>query len=289
MSLKQLYQLQWMLRFGLQRKQPWLKGQDAELKELLRLCIDKHETLLISDLLYRFEYLDTSRISQQLAAMVSQMTDVWRLPAEETQVVASTFDSDPDSAQQILQIIKPEFVKRDWMPKRLVNLIGRSVRYLGECPNVILVDEFVGSGVTIAKRVRDIRNEYDRMVSAGKAHKGYTIRVCVLASMNNALREVERDGIDTYASLWLNKGISEYYSGAEIKEAIVRMLRLEKLLQAHVDGTALPSLGYNQAESLYKMETGNTPNSVFPIYWWPYLATGERRRTLLYRFERKTS
>lgn len=289
MSLKQLYQIQWMSRFGLHRRQPWLKGLDAALKELLRLCIDKHETLLISDLLYRFEYLDTSRISRQLADMVSQMADVWQLPANETQVVASTFDSDPDSAQQILQIIKPEFVKRDWMPARLVNLIGRSVKYLGECPNVVLVDEFVGSGVTIAKRVRDIRNDYDRMVSEGRARKGYNIRVCVLASMNNALREVERDGVETYASLWLNKGISEHYSGPEIKEAIDRMLRLETLLQSNVGGTNLPSLGYNQAESLYKMETGNTPNSVFPIYWWPYLATGRRRRTLLHRFERNTS
>ena len=67
------------------------------------------------------------------------------------------------------------------------------------------------------------------------------------------------------------------------------MLRLESYLQAKHDNLELPSLGDGEAEALYYMKYGNTPNSVFPVFWWPFLADGTERTTLLDRHENRKS
>jgi hypothetical protein len=41
------------------------------------------------------------------------------------------------------------------------------------------------------------------------------------------------------------------------------------------------SLGYKKSESLFAREGGNTPNNVFPIFWWEQLASGADRHSLL--------
>lgn len=47
------------------------------------------------------------------------------------------------------------------------------------------------------------------------------------------------------------------------------MIALEAGLSQEHGKIKLPSLGYNGAQAAYCREQANTPNSVFPVFWWP--------------------
>ena len=61
------------------------------------------------------------------------------------------------------------------------------------------------------------------------------------------------------------------------------MDELEDNLSQNYNGKELPKYGYGKVESLYAREDGNTPNSVFPIFWWPFYKNQNVRVTLLTR------
>jgi hypothetical protein len=103
--------------------------------------------------------------------------------------------------------------------------------------------------------------------------------------MQEAKSAIEATGIELHVGKVLLKGITESSPASRVKTDISLMLRIEAALLASKDGFTLPSLGYGGAESLYCMDGGNAPNSVFPIFWWPWLADGNQRETLLNRAE----
>ena len=93
--------------------------------------------------------------------MANRISVVWGLSQHNTQIVAVTFDDEGDSGQAILYVLRPQLTACGWEKVWSVNVVGKSVQYLAEYPNVVLVDEFSGTGHTINKRVRDITNDYE--------------------------------------------------------------------------------------------------------------------------------
>ena len=263
-------------------KQEWLQHKEAELLELINFCEDFNQQDLICDLLYRFKYLKIKDLSNCLRKIVENLDHLWKLDQSKTQIVAITFNDDPDSAQMVLQFLKPVLKDFGWNHVKLVNSSRSSVKNIIQFPNVVFIDEFIGTGTTMKKRIKDFTKLYDDYIKQKKSDCQYTIRVCAAVAMK-AAKENNKDA-DMFAAIWLDKGISDFYNELEKANAIRNMVRLESLLDQLNGKEEFPSLGWGGAETLYTLESSNTPNSVFPIFWWETLPGGTVRKTILKRF-----
>jgi len=266
----------------LSRKQPWLSSKFDELETLLFSdCKDVDQQELIIELINRFEYLSNDKYNNYINGLGADIYTEPGINDYDTQIVAMAADSGADSSQYILTDLKFIMQNLGWENHKFVNTFGKSYQtYKGSNShkNIILVDEFIGSGQTVKNRVKNIGD-----VFTANGIVDFTIRVKVLVSTEYALNQLKQDGIKVSAQVLIKKGISDYYTEQEAINKIGLMLQMESLLKETINGKCLPSLGYGKAESLYYRERGNVPNNVFPIFWWPKYNNDKNRNTLLAR------
>jgi hypothetical protein len=147
----------------------------------------------------------------------------------------------------------------------------------------MIIDEFLGSGQTMIGRVNQLKND---LKDSGEVE----IKFCFLAGMKFAIKNIQEQGYEVYCAIQLDKAISEKYQPKQRKILVTRMENLEAKLKNDIDEFDLNDFkfGYNRAEALYSLEgcQGNTPNSVFPIFWWPRDVISKERKTLLVRYQK---
>lgn len=109
-----------------------------------------------------------------------------------------------------------------------------------------------------------------------------------MAGMEKAVKALNDDSIEIFCSLQIGKGISDFFKGEELAHAKDNMIHLESKLAKTIQEKKLEdySFGYGKAEAIYSTENGNTPNSVFPIFWWLKDNKGNERNTILTRYEK---
>jgi hypothetical protein len=273
-------------------KHPWLQSHEASIIELMNDCQGKDEQTLVLSLLERFTYIKEVQWNQFFNSLATKIIQEWNINQDNTQIIGTTFDGEPDSAHIMIHPLRTLLARLGWhkqKPGVFSVSIPAAVKMLNTVDNthslnVIIVDEFVGTGATLVNDINWFRND------AALNHRINDIifRVCVVAAMKEAKDRFANLGIEMYASKILTKGISEYYQGDEMQKALANMLRLESGLEAQVNGKPLPSLGHGAAEALFARydslnKVANTPNSVFPVFWWPYLQGHKKRNSILTR------
>ncbi len=264
------------------KEQPWLLDKSQELEKLLfQDCSNDKQKNFIADLLIRFKYISNEEFYKILFTMAGEIAADPELNDDTTQVVAMAANSESDSSQFILYGLKSIFQKLGWEKYKHTNRYDHA--YKAYCSSkqhkdIVLVDDFVGTGKTVLNRIKAIQSQFsDKNVS------DYSIRIRVLISTNKGANTIISQGLNFKSQITIKKGISDYYQNKELQNKINLMLSLESILKKKHLGRELPSMGWGQTESLYCREHGNSPNSVFPIFWWPIYLNGDRRPTLLYR------
>lgn len=262
-------------------KQKWLIAKKAELKELIDFCGNNDSKDLVFSLLERFFYLEEETLNLLLNDIADYIINKSGYQEETTQILSMTFDDEADSGQKILDYIKHPVYKKGWRSIKTVNSLGKGItNYNKGKTEIILIDEFIGSGRTLKGRIDYL----------SKNIKGpFTIKCCFIAGTHETISALIKSGIEIFCPLQLEKGISEHFVGNELSKAEDLMLDLELKLAQYIKKKELfnYSFGYGGAEALYTMEgcNGNTPNSVFPIFWWLKDKEENQRNTILTRFE----
>lgn len=268
--------------YNLYPKQSWLCEKESCLIELIELCDSLEHKDLIIDLLGEFKYLDKQVLNSYLNYLTDCIISDSGFQEEETIIASITADDSADSSQKILDYIKMPLFKMGWSNVVTVNRFNDIPKYIIKGKTkIILIDEFIGSGTTIRHRLRSTN---------GWPKKEFEIKLCFVAGMGYAIKGIEDLGYQVFCPLKLKKGISERYEEPIAVNVIGKMKELEDKLAQQINTHQINgfSLGYNDTQALYSLESclGNTPNSVFPIFWWPRYFDDSPRNTLLTRVER---
>ena len=234
---------------------------------------------MIINIVSGFFYLSGEQYNHALESLAREVT------AEEdyqsrTQVVAMAVDSGTDSSQEVLYNLKFVFPKFGWLDFKGVSLSTAAYRTYAKTNrnNIVVVDDFVGSGQTVKNRHKAITAQFkDNNVT------DYTISFKVLVATKDGLQAVKEAGISITTQHEIHKAIDDCYSEEVAAEYRALMLELEGGLSKEYGGRAIPSLGFNGAQAAFCRERANTPNSVFPIFWWPFRDNLDPRLTILHR------
>ena len=260
------------------RRHPWLtyenpagleelwhiSGQSAEDKELIEFLIDK------------FHYVDSNMLREACKSIVHHIEYIWGLLPENTIVSALCDNTEPDGSQYLVQSMKNKF-SEGWKCS-LSNSIVSSVYKVKSGDNLVIIDDFIGTGNTVLRKATwCVKKARELGVADLK------IYICSLAAMRNSFQIIEHSAEDIYSVYWLNKGISDEAPIEKLAAYTKSMLTLEDSLSWHEKVKKKYTFGYKQSESLFSLESINVPNNVFPIFWWKYGKENELRPTVFRR------
>lgn len=241
-------------------------------------CQTDNERDLVVDLIKKTVYLTSHKFDSILNRFVQDITS--KFQEVDTLVLATSMEDTPDSSQLVLYQMKSKFSEYNWHNIDMRSKIKNLPTYARNKINIILVDEFVGTGTTMINRVKTINK-----VLSEKSITGYTIYIYVVAGTEEGIFNIMENNIDITYDIELDKGISDHYKGEMLSAHIEHMQRLESILLPNYGKCILSEthFGYGGSESLYKREGGNTPNNVFPIFWWKKYINSDDRKTLMTR------
>jgi len=167
----------------------------------------------------------------------------------------------------------------NWETINFVTRLSECIVPDTENTNIVLVDEFCGSGQTILKKIKWIK------VLLQEKNSSAHIFVCFLATMAEAEQKVIATCDGFFSCNILQKGLSDYYEGENLEFARRMMRNIEEKLATEFNNQKLYkySFGYKKSEALYYREGGNTVNNVFPVFWWRKLKESRKWQPLLRR------
>ncbi|NQT94200.1 MAG: hypothetical protein HQ559_15675 [Lentisphaerae bacterium] len=267
--------------FDLITSAEWLEPKMDSLLALWNLCDNDDQQQLLRDLFRNFTYMDGASLGNAVKGMVDHFLGEWELKPEKTIIVATAGGTDADGSQLLLQYLKSAFpATLGWDEGCFVNTIGSGPHKAENDGAVVLVDDFVGTGKTakrktewLMKRLRELRKTE------------CSVRFASLAAMRDARDLLDAMEVEYFSTMWLQKGISHNYEGKKLEAYILAMAALEDKLATEWKGKPLATyhFGYERSEALYALHACNTPNNVFPIFWWPKLRREPHRATMLQR------
>lgn len=261
--------------FHLSKEQPWLSDKSSEILELLELCQTARQQELVLDLLNRFHYVSDTKHRADLRSLAATITDDWECDPSDTQIVALSGGELADSSSMVAYGIKTELAKLgSWNTHNFSDSLSMAISNLPRLPNIVIVDEFAGTGNAVKKKIDHLHVE---------AKSTVPIRVGLLTAMESAIMLIDPLVIETCCVNSLRKGISDHYTGDELSEAVAAMTELEKCLARSNGRKKIQDyeFGYQKSESLHYSEAANPPNNNFPIFWWPKLTSTGKFRKLI--------
>lgn len=258
----------------------WLEAGQRALFELWCLSETTEQKKLLDFLLRHFYVINSKELLKFGREAAIQIEEIWNLKPAETLIVATCDDDKPDGSQFIIQNLKNKF-SDNWQEYNFINDLSKGIQRIKENQNIVLVDDFIGTGDTIKKKVEKTKSS---LLKAKK--QNISIRIVSLAAMQFSKPVLEALDSEYFCFKWLNKGISELVTPDEERNISISLMQeLEDKLLEEYGKRKLENhrFGYKKSESLITIENSNIPNNVFPIFWWPYLKNGEKRTTLFKR------
>lgn len=271
---------------SLYEKFKWLCFEKGTLEEIWQYCGSADEKYLLEHLISEFKYLDSNRLALSYRMMSNQVHDAWGLTNEGSYVLAvADPDDQADSSIGVLIDLKHYFAERaTWsLDSDFIPYITKIFEKISDTNNIILVDNFIGTGDKISRKVKWLRKHLN---DQGRDH----IRIFILAlgamnisrSVLDALKNADVI-TDYFASTWHRQGISSFWSGAKRNKYISCIKNISSYLSVRHGGYRMKPLGYKDSEAIFAKSPRWCPNNTFSVFWWPKDKSGKVRKRFFVR------
>lgn len=224
----------------------------------------------VKDLLRRYTYLSRDDYDTgifELARKIHEQFDMGK-----TLLCATAADHQKDSAQMVLYDLTTAMGFHGHLNILSANRYDRAQKFAGQIDDIVLVDEFVGTGRSIVGRVTTISKHFqDKRIPVPNIH------AFVIAGMDFGVDIIRESVASVHSYKLLKPGLRGFLNGQSLIDAYLTLDAIEGGLASIVEGQALPNRGEGGCEALYARKMGNCPNSVLPMFWWPLNEKGVAR------------
>jgi hypothetical protein len=261
--------------FQLMKSRSWLESRDNALIELLNTCETGRQQDLVLNLLERFEYSGSAELGSNAKKIAEHILNNWKLTSDKSIIVAVADKDESDGSQFLTKALTQKFPIKDGWGQGNFHSHITSVAALQTPPeSIVLIDDFIGSGSKIARKIKWLREVYSTTNSSP------SIYVCCMAAMNQSKGVLDTLDVQYFSGIWLSKGISDFFKGDALIAATEDMKAMESKLEKL---TPNYRFGYKKGEAIYYHEPYNISNNVFPLFWWNKAKEDSYRNSLFYR------
>jgi hypothetical protein len=224
----------------------------------------------VKDLLRRYTYFSRDDYDAGIFELAQKIHG--RFDMGKTLLCATAADHQKDSAQMVLYDLTTAMGFYGHLNIHSANRYDRAQKFAGRIDDIVLVDEFVGTGRSIVGRVTSISKQFqDKNIAIPNIH------AFVIAGMDFGIDIIREKVASVHAHKLLKPGLRGFLNGQSLIDAYLTLDAIEGGLASIVEGQTLPSRGDGGCEALYARKMGNCPNSVLPMFWWPQNENGTAR------------
>ncbi|MFA0226203.1 hypothetical protein AB4483_19260 [Vibrio splendidus] len=266
------------------RKKTWLTSKEEEIMYLWELCDSIEQQDLLKELMLDIYVLGNDE-EEKAANAIDEYIQQSSLTPADTWIVSVADVGKIDGSLSGMQILKQKVKPvSDWIP-RYISHIPDVAPKLSNGDNILLFDDFLGSGNKFIKKVNWLLNILGNSGSVDL--DTITIHFISFAGMNFGISRLQEKGYNVFVFKSLEKGISDKNNQDDTARKLKVMYQIESKLKPTSNSKNLAdfTLGYNKSESLYYWRNNSCPNNVFPVFWWKHLSFDKEHEPLLTRAE----
>lgn len=231
---------------------------------ILYLTTNKERKRLFKKVLSKFKYVDRKENYDNVKLIVNQIEKIWGCNSSDSVILAVKKKNNPHPDGSVILLYALQDQLKKWKDRCFLDSFDLANKLVTNRNNIIICDDFIGSGSTIEKRIVELQKI---------TNQKQKIYIVTLAGLNATKQNVlNKYNVRVYSPIWLNK----YIDHNPQSEDCNIMLEIENDLSSKYKEYRLAdySLGYKQTGALYYNEEYRIPNNVYPLFWWGKLKDG---------------
>lgn len=262
---------------------PWIRRQQHRrgFDEMMdSLVIDAPGRRLLQELLEKFIYVGLDECEDLLNQIINKL-EQWGCKLSNTVFLAIRTDPRENDGSNVFQKQLQDRLFGGWRKKNFVNFFDYRHRFhtVVSFDKVILIDDFIGSGDTMADRLQTF------LKVIGEVNPDAEVYVVALAGMKVAkIKHPELNDDHVFVPLWLS---SAFVRGADVSRTAIMDEILTRLHKTN-DNSQRHSIkkygyGYGDTAALYYNVHYRIPNNVLSIFWWGRFKHGKEEYHSMFR------
>lgn len=238
---------------------------------LLKDCSDMEQLAVIEHVLKTLVYCNSADLYDGAVLASKELLQTWSLQPRNTLIVGLAEPNKTCGSTAYIRALEG-CLPKNWESCINTNF-NSAFRHRVDQENLVLVDDFIGSGEKIDVRITKLLNN--------PKTKSYKIYVVAFSAMQNGV-DVIASRIDgrIHVKQIQTKCISSILPPEKAISFAKSMAELEEKIFSR---PGKYSFGYKQSEASFYLEAFNIPNNTFPILWWEQYVDKTQRATLFTR------